>query len=79
MENDAGTIAIEERDAPPPDPPGAVTVIEIVSVTVPIEAVIVAVLGLTAVNRPEALTVAIVLLELCQVTCEVTSWVVPSL
>jgi hypothetical protein len=46
--------------------------IEMVPETVPIVAVIVAVPVPTAVNRPEALTVAIVLLELCHVACEVT-------
>jgi hypothetical protein len=71
MENDAGTIVIEERVTPPPVP-GAVTMIEMVSVTVPTEAEMVAVPAPIAVNRPDALIVAIVLLELCHVACEVT-------
>ena len=62
-------------------PPGegrAVTVIEVAPDTDPIEAVIVAVPGPTAVKSPEEPTVAIVLSELCHVACEVTFWVLLS-
>lgn len=72
IENDDGTMAIEERVAVLPLPPvGAVTVIDVDPETVPIEAVIVAMPVPTAVRRPEALTVAIVMSELCHVACEV--------
>ena len=70
-------MVIEDSVALPP-PVGAVTVIEVVPETVPIDAVIVAVPVPVAVNRPEALTVATVLSEPCQVACEVTFLVLVS-
>jgi hypothetical protein len=72
IENEEGTIAIEDKVGFPPVDVGAVTVIEVFPETVPIEAVIVTVPVPIAVNSPEALTVAIVLSELCHVACEVT-------
>ena len=56
----------------------AVTVMEVVPKTVPIEAVIVAVPVPIAVRSPDEVTVAIVLSELCHAAWEETFCVLPS-